>query len=235
MSDASIQVSSISPHIVRVGHERTPVIIIDDFADDLSELLAFVRQQPFTQDAKSYYPGVRAAISKPYAIAVIDQVFQLIYDVYQIPTHRCLKPHTLAFSLISSPPTSLQPLQCLPHFDTSSPYYFAILHYLNDGPHGNTAFFRHRPTGFERINDERAPSYFASAQQYIDKEKLATQQYFVKSDDHFEIIDQIEYRPNRLAIYPGNILHSTLVNPETDIDSNPATGRLTANLFINFI
>jgi hypothetical protein len=45
---------------------------------------------------------------------------------------------------------------------------------------------------------------------------------------------QIEYRPNRLVIYPGNLLHSTIVNPQTDIDANPSSGRLTTNIFINF-
>ncbi|MDP5146778.1 DUF6445 family protein [Shewanella sp. ULN5] len=234
-TDSIINVSGIKPEVYSIGQEQTPVIIIDNFADDLFTLLDIARQQvQFTKDDGSYYPGVRAPLPQRYAIEVINQVFQLIYDVYRVPHHLRIKPQILSFSLISQAPDSLMPLQRLPHFDTPEPYYFAILHYLNDGPHGNTAFFRHKNTGFERINEARMEHYFTSAKAFLTDHAKDTPEYFVKSDQHYDIYHQIEYRPNRLVIYPGNMLHSTLVDLRTDIDDNPNTGRLTANIFINF-
>nr|WP_220347645.1 DUF6445 family protein [Thalassotalea euphylliae] len=35
-------------------------------------------------------------------------------------------------------------------------------------------------------------------------------------------------------IFPGNLLHSTLVDNTNDISAIPETGRLTANIFIEF-
>ncbi|WP_394391917.1 DUF6445 family protein [Shewanella woodyi] len=229
-----IRISSLSPQVIKIGEEATPIIIIDDFAEDLAPLLSFAHEAIFKQDNGSYYPGVRARLPKPYAIEVINQVFQLIYDVYRIPHHLRITPHIYSFSLITQTPESLQPLQCLPHFDTKESNYFAILHYLNSTPHGATAFFKHKPTGFERINSERIDEYFNKAQVCLDEIKCQTPQYFTHSNEHYEIYHQVEYRPNRLIIYPGNLLHSTLVDLDTDIDSKPETGRLTSNIFINF-
>ena len=49
-----------------------------------------------------------------------------------------------------------------------------------------------------------------------------------------ELIGEVEYRPNRMVIYPGNLLHSGLIQPDRDINDDPASGRLTANLFLYF-
>ncbi|UJF20431.1 DUF6445 family protein [Shewanella sp. OMA3-2] len=234
-TNSIIQVSGIEPQICYIGNEQTPIIIIDNFADDIAPLLSIARQQAkFIKDDSSYYPGVRAPLPNPYAIEVINQVFQLVYDVYKVPHHLRIKPQILSFSLISQSPDSLMPLQRLPHFDTPEPYYFAILHYLNDAPHGNTAFFRHKKTGYERVNEAKMDHYFESAKAFLTDHAKDTPEYFVKSDPHYDIYHQVEYKPNRLVIYPGNLLHSTLVDLNTDIDDDPSTGRLTANIFINF-
>ena len=234
-SAAAMPAVKLQPQISYIGTEQTPVIVIDNFAASLSPLLDYaVNRAPFGQDPASFYPGVRATLPKQYVVDVLNQLYQLIYHVYQIPNTLRIQMQALYFSLISTAPDDLKPLQRLPHFDTASQHYFAILHYLNDGEHGNTAFFRHIPTGFESINDARTEDYFAAAQPFVSQLSHAKPAYFVESNQDFEIYHQVEYRPNRLVIYPGNLLHSTLVNPETDIDASPSTGRLTANIFIEF-
>ncbi|WP_350431273.1 DUF6445 family protein [Shewanella sp. H8] len=230
-----VEVNNIAPQVQYVGLQQTPVIIIDNFADDISKLIDIaINDSQFSRDPGSYYPGQRTALPRQYIIEVINAVFQLIYDVYRIPTQLRLKPQQCVYSLIDKQPESLAPLQCLPHFDTPSPHYFAILHYLNDGSHGDTGFFRHNATNYERITAENIDAYFTKAQPFLDEKKQTSPSYFVASDEHYSLYHQIEYRPNRLVIYPGNLLHSTLVNPQTDIDANPTSGRLTANIFINF-
>ncbi|QDE31819.1 DUF6445 family protein [Shewanella polaris] len=230
-----VEVNNIAPQVQYIGQQQTPIIVIDNFAGDITKLIDIaINDSQFSQDQGSYYPGQRTALPRQYIIDVINSVFQLIYDVYRIPTQLRLKPQQCVYSLIDKQPESLAPLQCLPHFDTPSPHYFAILHYLNDGPHGNTGFFRHNLSGYERITAENIDHYFAKAQPFLDDKKHTTPSYFVASDEHYSLYHQIEYRPNRLVIYPGNLLHSTLVNPQTDIDATPSSGRLTANIFINF-
>lgn len=230
-----IKVNHIVPKVQLIGQQRTPVIVIDNFADDINQLIDIaINSSEFNQDKNSFYPGQRTALPRQYIIDVINAVFQMIYDVYRIPTTRRLKPQQCVFSLIDTQPQALVPLQCMPHFDTPNPYYFAILHYLNDAPHGNTGFFRHKSSGFERINNHNIEQYFAKAQPFVDYITQSNPGYCVASNDHYDLYHQVEYKPNRLVIYPGNLLHSTLVDPKTDIDANPQTGRLTANIFIDF-
>ncbi|MBR9726830.1 DUF6445 family protein [Shewanella intestini] len=233
-SPSIIEVNTFRPQVIRIGNQQTPVIIIDDFAKDLSTLRQVAANSTFEQQDSSYYPGVRAPLPQSYPIEVINQVFQLIYDVYAIPKHLRIKPQNWVFSLISQAPATLMPLQRLPHFDTPDPFHFAILHYLNDAPYGATGFFRHKSTGYERINQQNIDHYFDSANAFLTQHKQATPSYFTDSDEHYELYEQIAYKANRLVIYPGSLLHSTLVNPATDIDSSVHTGRLTANIFLQF-
>ncbi|MDO6641898.1 DUF6445 family protein [Shewanella sp. 5_MG-2023] len=223
----------LKPQIVYIGELKTPVIVIDDFTADLSELQACASQIDFNLDMGSYYPGVRAKLPKDYVIEVLNHVFQLIYDVYKVPINLRIKPQTTYFSLINRQPESLTTLQRIPHFDTPAPYYFAILQYLNDQPHGATAFFKHKPSGYERITKDNMQQYFNAAEPYLQQIAPEPAKYFVESNEYYQQHHQIEYKQHRLVIYPGNLLHSTLVDPNTDIDSSPETGRLTANIFIN--
>ncbi|MDO6619583.1 MULTISPECIES: DUF6445 family protein [unclassified Shewanella] len=223
----------IKPQVVYIGELKTPVIVIDDFTADVSELQACASQIDFNLDMGSYYPGVRAKLPKDYVIEVLNHIFQLIYDVYKVPTNLRIKPQATYFSLINRQPESLTTLQRIPHFDTPAPYYFAILQYLNDQPHGATAFFKHKPSGFERITQQNMQQYFNAAEPYLQQIAPKPAKYFVESNAYYQQHHQIEYKQHRLVIYPGNLLHSTLVNLDTDIDSNPDTGRLTANIFIN--
>jgi hypothetical protein len=55
-----------------------------------------------------------------------------------------------------------------------------------------------------------------------------------RSDAHFTLYHAVDYRANRLVIYPGSLLHSGLIDPAHDIDDDPETGRLTANIFVDF-
>ena len=69
---------------------------------------------------------------------------------------------------------------------------------------------------------------------FIETHGEPAQRYIDGSTDHFELYSHIEYKPNRLVAYPGCLLHSGLVNPKHDINPDPRTGRLTANIFVDF-
>lgn len=218
-----------------IGYEETPVMIFDDFALNTHQLIEHAcNNGDFSRDSNSYYPGIRTALPRQYVIDVLQCVYQQVCELYKIPLKLQLKVQPSFYSLLTFAPEELNLLQRLPHFDTSKPFYFAVLHYLNAGPHGNTGLFRHKQTEFERIGDKRVDEYLKSANDYVQRVGEPEAAYFSSSNGQYELYHEIEYKPNRLVIYPGNLLHSTIVCPDSDIDADPRTGRLTANLFIDF-
>lgn len=225
----------LRPEIRVVGNEKTPVVIIDEPIPSTADLVAHAcAHARFDADARFAYPGIRAELPQQYIDAIVPELVAVIRDVYAPPARlECQLVHRL-FSMITRQPEELGPLQRVPHFDNHSPYYFATVHYLNPGNFAGTGLFRHRPTGYERIPQNRYPSYVKAAEAHVRTHGPPATKYINASDDHFELIAEIEYRPNRLIMYPGNILHSGLIEPERDITGDPATGRLTANLFLYF-
>lgn len=218
-----------------VGNERTPVIIIDEPVLSTEELIQYAsRDGKFSSTSQFAYPGIRANLPAEYGESLAPHLVKLISEVYDTPgTHEHQLVHQL-FSLVTQRPEDLGLLQRMPHTDNNGPWYFATVHYLNAGDHAGTGFFRHRPTGYERISVDRYPSYVAAAKSHIAMNGPPAQKYINESDDHFELIAEVEHKPNRMVIYPGNLLHSGLIQPDRNLNADPATGRLTANLFLYF-
>lgn len=236
MQNVSIAVSRKSSLSVRqVGRAQTPVVIIDDFADDTGDLIEFAcAAADYGPDATSRYPGVRAKLPRGYVITTLNQLFPLLQQVYRVPAGLGMKPVNTVYSLITTPETELTPRQCAPHFDSSRPFYLAVLHYLNARPHCDTGLFRHRETGLERITEDAVDAYIRVRETHAREHGPPPQVYISGSNEQFELYERIEYRPNRLVVYPGNLLHSGLVDPAVDIDRDPRSGRLTANIFVDF-
>jgi hypothetical protein len=223
------------PEIRSVGNERTPLIVIDRPLVATEPMIqAATQQSGFHLDRRFAYPGIRARLPDDYVEALLPILIPLLREVYEIPAEYEYRLIHRLFSLITTPPEDLGVLQRVPHFDTLNPYYFATVHYLSAGTYAGTGIFRHRPTGFERISDARYQSYVQAAESHMKTHGLPAAEYITSSTDHYEFIDEIEYATNRMVIYPGNLLHSGLVCPDRDINPDPAKGRLTANLFIDF-
>lgn len=158
----------------------------------------------------------------------------VIRNVYgALSADRVAKYHG-TYSLVATPEHELGILQTMPHCDTALPYFFAVLLYLNPGNYGGTNFYRHNPTGFERVTAERFPYYMDAAKEYLNQHGMPSREYYKATDGHFSVIGSVEYKPNRLIVYPGNLLHSGSINPLRDIDASPQPGRLTANIFVDY-
>ncbi len=97
-----------------------------------------------------------------------------------------------------------------------------------------TGFFRHRPTGFEKILEHCYSSFVFAAKTFVKNNGEPPMKYINGSDAHYELMDSVAYKPNRLVAYPGTLLHSGMVQADVDIGADPVTGRLTANLFFDF-
>lgn len=236
MPDIAFSVSPNAALEVRtVGQAQTPVVVIDEFGADLEGVIEFACESAqYGPDTTSKYPGLRAPLPKSYTREVLKQVYRLLFAVYAIPADLGMKAVNAAYSLITTPERVLEPEQCIPHYDTNRPYHLAILHYLNDGSFCDTGLFRHRATGLEKITADCRDDYVQSCREQFAERGLPEKAYITGSNEQYELYHRIEYRPNRLAVYPGCLLHSGLVQPDVDIDPNPRTGRLTANIFVDF-
>lgn len=221
-------------HWLELGQSRTRALLIDDALTDLSRIRQNASAASFREDTASYYPGIRAEMPQAYARAVLEAVYPLLLQLVQPPPDYRLVPQQWYLSLLTTPAEKLQPLQRLPHFDKAEPLHLAILHYLADGPHGGTGFFRHEASGLEKIIPARQQAYFNQLQQQLAAQGGAAAGFPSAATPHFTLYQQLAYKPNRLLIYPGHLLHSALVNPATDLSADPAFGRLTANLFVQF-
>jgi len=235
MHDATIAVNpNATLEVRRVGGAGTPVVVIDDFALDLGEIIDYgCREADYRPDGSSMYPGLRAALPKAYVRAVLTRIYRLLFDVYQVPPNRGMKTVNAVYSLIATPEAELRPAQCRPHFDSCGPYYLAILHYLNPGRFCDTGLFRHRATGLERVTETTVEKYLRACEDEGAGDNHAG--YIKGSNEEYELYDRIEYRPNRLVAYPGSLLHSGLVDPAVDVNPDPRSGRLTANIFVDFV
>lgn len=227
--------SEFTPVALTVGHEKTPVILIDDFLMNPQGLIQIaINHAVFYAERKTAYPGLRADLPESAVRAIASKAEKIIRESYGISSELSLNKYYGSYSVVATHEKDLGVIQRVPHYDTKHPLFFAVLLYLNSGNHGGTNFFRHSPTDFERISEENFSEYIQRVEQFFKNNGLPAAQYYRCQDEHYINIGSVDYKPNRLVIYPGNLLHSGEIKVPTDIDPNPETGRLTANIFLEF-
>ena len=212
-----------------LGREQQPVVIIDDFSSAFPALKAAAASQSF-QPRGAFYPGVRAPAQVNYLAERLNLLTSIIKEVFGLTAGmRILECN---FSLVTTPPADLAPIQCLPHFDGVDPGRLALLHYLCSEEQGGTAFYRHKATGYETVTSGRFDAYKAALEAEAETLGLPPKRYFCEEDSaQFERIGTVKARPNRLIIYRSITLHSGDIQPDFTPDVDPRTGRLTINTF----
>ncbi|MEP4051087.1 MAG: DUF6445 family protein [Litorimonas sp.] len=207
-----------------VGHSKEPIVIMDDFHPDLSELRATVANAVFGRHAE-FYPGIQSPANPTHLQPVAERLTKALKDVFAVQHGVSLVQ--CSYSLVTTAETDLTPIQRLPHVDTTDPGRFALLHYLSGPEQGGTAFYRHRSTELEVLTAETYPEYKAGLQ----KEGVPKPGYMRGSDDRFEMIMKVEAIPNRAVLYRSALLHSGFIPKTAGLSKNPLQGRLTINSF----
>jgi hypothetical protein len=212
------------------GSEKQPVIVIDDFVSDPDLLIGDASMLSF-QQLGEHYPGVRATVAPFLVSRFLNDLMGLIADTFAITAQpidvQCW------YSLVTTPPEALEPIQRLPHFDSVDGGRIALLHYLSREEKGGTSFYRHRATGFESVSAERLAPYSASIEADIARHGLPDPAYISGDTDIFEHIAHYEGRFNRAIIYRGNTLHCADIPSGITLSADPQAGRLTVNTFIH--
>lgn len=213
--------------VIRFGREQLPLLCVDDFASDPHGLIDLAVKADFI-DVGSRYPGVRAPAPRAYAEALLAELAGSIQEIFGAAPEPELD--LCAFSMVTSPPAALGPLQRIPHIDGPEPRRIAFLHYLCGPGQGGTSFYRHRATGFESVNAEGLESFRSRVMAEL-REVGPAAGYAAGDLPHFEKIHGVAAAFNRLIVYRGNCLHSGDIGPGTVLCEDPRRGRLTINGF----
>lgn len=210
----------------RMGQERQPLVVIDNFHPDPEALIADAASRPFGP-AGPYYPGVRADAPRAHLEPCQGVIAEVLARGFGFSGARLAET---TYSLVTTRPEDLAAIQRLPHYDGLDENRIALLHYLTGPQEAGTAFFRHRSTGFEIITEDRFPTYRDTlASEYPDGPPPG---YFT-GDGVFERIDHVDAKFNRAVIYRGLCLHTGLVPDTHTFNADVYTGRLTINTFLN--
>ncbi|TRY33328.1 hypothetical protein FM019_04950 [Aliiglaciecola sp. M165] len=219
--------------VTRVGELQTPVLVVDDFLQNVDELISMAGDvNSFSGQGTDYYPGVRKPLDKAYEQMIQEWV------KYHLASHltdnnaavlKHVDINLAALSLTNQAPESLVPIQRIPHFDTTNPNQWALVHYLCGPEFGGTGFFKHKRSGFETITEKNQKAYFRNLADDASVKGVPDAKYLQGSNDLFEMLHYVEAKKNRMVIYPSNLLHSGLIKKWQA--PTPQQGRLTANAF----
>jgi hypothetical protein len=218
-----------------IGTEGRPLVVVEDFAQDVDALISYANSgEPFRATAGDLYPGVRKPAPPEYAQDFCKLYGDVFREAFGLPGSSTPRVIFSAFSITTTEPQHLRPVQRVPHFDTSAANQLAIVHYLCGPEHGGTAFYRHRSTGFETISHERLHDYAKMLKREVMTEHPPPAKYMDGDDALFIRIAGYEAHRNRALIYPSNVLHSGNIRGVSPLDTPPRNARLTLNSFVRF-
>jgi hypothetical protein len=218
-----------TPVIGRIGHEREPIVVIDDFSSDPASLLEQAAELSYSP-LGPHYPGIRSPAKAAYLAERMDVLQQVLSNVFGLKDGADLVECN--YSIVTTPPAVLTPLQRLPHFDSTEPENIAVLHYMCPPSHGGTAFYRHRSTGFETVSPSRLEDYTSVLEEEIARHGMPGADYMRADTALFEQTYRVEAGFNRLVIYRGWSFHSGAIPQDFAFLPDPRAGRLTINTFL---
>jgi hypothetical protein len=178
------------------------------------------------------YPGVVCDVPQLMTERVADFFAQHVRG--RLGARRTLDLST-RLSVISTPPTALEPIQWLCHCDRfvndRSEILFAasVMYLFHEPGFGGTSFYRPRlpPEQTERL--------------VTDSQKLPAQEFSARygwsagymngSNDYFERVAHVPAAWNRIIFYDGGLFHSADVSDAALVQPDARSGRLTLNSF----
>ncbi|MEL6876581.1 MAG: DUF6445 family protein [Pseudomonadota bacterium] len=176
------------------------------------------------------YPGVRAPLEPAVCRTWLEKLSPLLNANFGAAKHGWEMQGW--YSIVTTPPAQLQPIQRLPHVDGTDPDQIALMLYLHTTGHGGTAFFRHKSTGLEALTAESYPRYAETLQREVNQTGLPPAAYTTDGAPHFERTHTVPGTFNQAVLYRGNILHSGVIDNQAPLPADPTKGRLTINAFL---
>jgi hypothetical protein len=213
----------------RLGREGLPLAIIDDAFLEPEALVREAEAASFIRPSRTVYPGLNAPPPVGYGDMLIHVLRPLLDQVFGVPTQAPLRPSSF-FALATLAPERLDPVQKVPHHDSSDPFVFATVHFLCRGEQGGTAFYRHVPTRYEYVDAERVGDYASRMRREVAAQPNPA--HAGPDTPNYELIDEAPAVFNRVILYRGISLHSGLLG-QSSLSPDPRSGRLTLNTLIS--
>jgi hypothetical protein len=212
-----------------IGREGRPLLVVDHCLANPDELIEVAAAKMYV-GAPTYYPGIRAKVPLAYQRFILEALHGLIVEVFS--PARQLRFTGCDFALVTTPRDKLAYIQRIPHMDSLNNHELAFVHYLFRADFGGTAFFRHRQTGFEYVDQARFPEYGRQIENERTGPDSPSADYIQGDTPLFEQIGAQEGVFNRLIMYRRTTLHSGVIRPGFVPDPNPRTGRLSVTGFL---
>lgn len=214
-----------------LGAEGAPLLVIDRLVAEPERLIQRAARCYFEPKGRMF-PGIRARAPLAYE-HLLEQLFgPLVQEHFGLRSRRLTFP-LCHYSLVTRPPESLEFLQRVPHIDSTSGSGLATVHYLFQGDWGGTAFYRHRGTGFEFVDEARKDEYSRCLREERDGSNAPDASYINGSTPLFEQIARVDGVFNRMVVYRRNSLHSGSIDSARVPSADPRTGRLSINTFVD--
>jgi hypothetical protein len=213
-----------------IGREQAPLLVFDNLVAEAGQLVEIAAAKPYG-GVESYYPGIRAKTPLTYQQFVLENLRDLFVEYFGL-AGRSLRFTACHFSLVTTPPEKLAHLQRIPHIDSLNGNELAFIHYLFTRDMGGTAFYRHRSTGFEVIDQARRDQYYSAVEEEKNGPNKPAQGYIGGDTALYEQICWQDGVFNRMLVYRRNSLHTARFGSEFVTDPNPRIGRLSINGFI---
>jgi len=213
----------------RVGLEEHPLLVIDDLFQIPEKLVEFAKNAEWKAPKRGLYPGIIAEPPQQYLHEIAVNLKREMCAAFNFPSELGLSA-TGFFALTTHSLDDFDPWQRIPHFDQTDEDSIAMVHYLNTNQTGGTGFFRHTPSGFESVSENRHKEYVDDIEKWFAEGHDQLVEYAGPKTPNFEMIHIVPFKFNRALIYPSYVLHCALYDG-THVDANPETGRLTLNSF----
>jgi Family of unknown function (DUF6445) len=215
-----------------IGAEKAPLLVIDNVVNGADALVDHAAGSVFVAGA-GFYPGIRVVAPPEYQRLILTRLRAALLDCLGVPGGE-LRLSMCHYSLVTTPADKLVALQQIPHVDSLSSRGLATIHYLFKSNLGGTAFYRHRKTRFEYVDEARNDAYIRSLRAEVREQALGPG--YINGDTAlFEQVAKLEGVFNRMLVYRRNSLHSGSIDAGFVPDANPRTGRLSINSFIDLV
>ena len=218
----------------RIGAEGAPLLVIDQLVADPDRLVRKAGRSQFAPQG-AMFPGIRARAPLSYEAFLERLIRPLMAEVFGLPQQARLSFPMCHYSLVTQPPQKLAFLQRIPHIDSATGRGLATVHYLFRQGWGGTAFYRHRSTGYEYVDEARELPYFTRLQEESGGADAPGPGYIGEDTPLFERIDKVDGVYNRMLVYRRNSLHSATIDNANVPPPDPLTGRLSINTFIDVL
>ncbi|MFA4894141.1 DUF6445 family protein [Brevundimonas sp.] len=216
--------------VYNVGPEAEPLVVIDGMMAEPNRLVDFAARDCTYGPAGAAYPGLRSPIPEVYMLNVHGALKPLLQSVFGIPVEQ---PMSLAasFAMVTRSGREMKHNQRVPHIDRTGDHDLAFVHYLCGPEFGGTSFFRHKQTGFQRLNAEREIIHDETLAKELQSQILPA----TFPDENHPLYDRmakVDAAFDRLVVYRASMLHSPNIHVDDKFSPDPRTGRLTVTAFL---